>query len=103
MNPIAQAALSKARQPTPAPVFTTDPVTRRKPVPVLVVVGPINHFMRMQARAEAIDMVRSLRATLASTNGVALVIEALKRTAHGRPGSHVAGYLDIIQLMEQGQ
>jgi len=103
MNSIARAALFKARHPAPAPAYSTETVRpRRKPIPVLVVQGPINHFMRMQARAEAIDMVQSLRATLNGTNGLVLVIEALKRTADGRPGSHVAGYLDVIQLLEQG-
>ncbi len=35
--------------------------------------------------------------------GVALVVEHLKRTAADKPGSHIAGYLDVIQLLEQGQ
>jgi len=100
MNPIAQAALAKARHPTPAPVFSTETAPRRKPIPVLVVVGPINHFMRLQARAEAIDTVRSLRATLNGPDGLARVIESLKRTAEGRPASHIAGYLDVIQMLE---
>lgn len=41
--------------------------------------------------------------TLAATNGVALVVEHLKRTAADKPGSHIAGYLDVIQILEQGQ
>lgn len=100
MNPIAQAALSKARQPAPAPVFSTESVIRPKPIPVLVVHGPINHFMRMQARAEATATVLAMHRTLAATNGVALVVEHLKRTASGRPDSHIAGYLDIIEWLE---
>lgn len=35
------------------------------------------------------------------TNEMAL--EHLKRTAADKPGSHIAGYLDVIQLLEQGQ
>lgn len=103
MNPLAQAALDRARQPAPAPVFSTETVIHPKPIPVLVVEGPINHFMRLQARAEATATVMAMRRTLAATNGVALVVEQLKRTAEGRPASHIAGYLDVIQLLEQGQ
>lgn len=103
MNPIAQAALDRARHPTPVPVFSTEAVVHPKPIPVLIVHGPINHFMRLQARAEATATVLAMHRTLATTNGVALVVEHLKRTAADKPGSHVAGYLDVIQLLEQGQ
>lgn len=107
MNPIAQAALDRARRPTPAPApapaYSNETATRPKPIPVLVVRGPINHYMRLQARAEATATVMAMHRTLAATNGVALVVEQLKRTAEGRPASHIAGYLDVIQLLEQGQ
>ena len=103
MNSIAQEALAKARQPThvPTPVFSTETAIKPdKPVKLPAITGPINHFMRLQARAEAIATVISLRSTLAATNGVALIVEHLKRTASGRPDSHVAGYLDIIEWLE---
>lgn len=101
MNHIAQAALSKARHPTPAPVFSTMTAPKPdKPLPMPVPTGAINQFMRMKAREDAIDMVASLKAKLADTNGVAQVIEVLKRAATGRPGSVVQGYLDVIQLLQ---
>lgn len=103
MHPLAKQALDRARQPTPAPIFSTETVRPNKPITLPAINGPINHYMRLQARAEAIATVISLRSTLAATNGVALVVEHLKRTASGRPDSHVAGYLDVIQLLEQGQ
>lgn len=107
MNPTAQAALERARRPTPAPApvpaYSTETAYRPKPIPVLVVRGPINNFMRKQARDEAIATVMTMHRTLAATNGVALVVEHLKRTAADKPGSHIAGYLDVIQLLEQGQ
>ncbi|EPM0510250.1 TPA: hypothetical protein QDZ12_004222 [Pseudomonas putida] len=105
MNPIAQQALNRARQPAPAPApaYSTESAIRPKPIPVLVVRGPINNFMRKQARDEAIATVMTMHRTLAATNGVALVVEHLKRTAADKPGSHIAGYLDVIQLLEQGQ
>jgi len=45
--------------------------------------------------------VASLKAKLNDTNGVAQVIEVLKRAATGRPGSVVQGYLDVIQLLQE--
>lgn len=102
MNPTAQAALDRARRPTPAPVpaYSTETAYRPKPIPVLVVHGPINEYMRLQAREEARDLVLSMRATLAWPNGLAQVITRLKLAAVGRPDSHVAGYLDIIEWLE---
>ncbi|WP_267273780.1 hypothetical protein [Pseudomonas putida] len=59
MNPIAQAALDRARRPTPAPApataYSTETAYRPKPIPVLVVHGPINEYMRQQARKEATE------------------------------------------------
>ena len=105
MNPTAQAALDRARHPAPAPVFSTMTAPKPdKPLPMPVPTGVINQFMRMRAREDARDMVRAHRAKLADTNGVAQVIEVLKRAATGRPGSVVQGFLDVIQvLQEHGQ
>ncbi|WP_338799517.1 hypothetical protein V9K81_08635 [Pseudomonas monteilii] len=110
MSPTAQAALDRARRPTPAPApapapaYSTETAYRPKPIPVLVVRGPINEYMRQQAREDARDMVRAHRAKLNDTNGVAQVIEVLKRAAAGRPGSVVQGFIDVIQvLQEHGQ
>lgn len=101
MNPIAQAALDRARPPTPAPVFSTEAAPNlHKPITLAPITGPINQYMRMQAKADAIETVLALRATMASANGVAQVINQLKRAAVGRPGSHVAGILDVIQLLQ---
>lgn len=100
MNPTAQAALDRARQSTPAPVFSTETARPNKPVKLPAITGPINYFMRLQARAEAAATVIAMHRTLAATNGVALVVEHLKRTASGRPDSHIAGYLDIIEWLE---
>lgn len=104
MNPTAQAALDRARRPTPTPVFSTETAPKPdKPLPMPVAVGPINHFMRLQAREDAVDMVASLKAKIADTNGVAQVIEVLKRAATDRPGSVVRGFLDIIELLQEHQ
>ncbi|WP_065760260.1 hypothetical protein [Pseudomonas defluvii] len=100
MHPLAKQALDRARQPTPAPIFSTETVRANQPITLPAITGPINHYMRLQARAEAIATVIAMHRTLAATNGVALVVEHLKRTASGRPDSHVAGYLDIIEWLE---
>lgn len=100
MNSTAQAALNQARQPTPAPVFSTETALPNKQITLPAITGPINHYMRLQARAEAAATVIAMHRTLAATNGVVLVVEHLKRTASGRPDSHVAGYLDIIEWLE---
>ena len=102
MNPTAQAALDRARHPPPAPVFSTMTAPKPdKPLPMPVPTGVINQYMRQQAREDARDMVASLKAKLNDTNGVAQVIEVLKRAATGRPGSVVQGYLDVIQLLQE--
>lgn len=105
MNPTAQAALDRARHTTPAPVFSTMTAPKPdKPLPMPVPTGVINEYMRQQAREDARDMVRAHRAKLNDTNGVAQVIEVLKRAATGRPGSVIQGFLDVIQvLQEHGQ
>ncbi|WP_110995416.1 hypothetical protein [Pseudomonas sichuanensis] len=101
MTPTAQAALDRARRPTPAPVFSTSTAKPDRPLPMPVPTGLINEFMRHQAREDARDMVLSLKAKLASENGVQQVIEVLKRAGLGRPGSVVQGFLDVIQLLQE--
>lgn len=105
MSDIAQVALERPCRspPAPVPVHSTETAILPKPIPVLLVHGPINEYMRQQARKEATDTVLAMHRTLAATNGVALVVEHLKRTAADKPGSHIAGYLDVIQLLEHAQ
>lgn len=101
MNPIAQAALLRARQPAPArPAYSTDQPATPKAVPMPTITGPINRTMLLEGRRDAIDMVQSLRAMLAGDSGLTQVINALKRAAHGRPPSLAAGYVEIIELLE---
>lgn len=57
----------------------------------LVVNGPINHFMFLEGRNWAIDLVGSLRGS-----PVEVVIERLTGAAVGRPGSYVAGIKSVI-------
>lgn len=99
MNPIAEAALHRARQPSPTPVPLAS--APDKPITLPPITGPINQYMRMQARADATDMVLSLREALTSTAGRAEILNQLIRAAVGRPCSHIAGIRDVIQLLQE--
>ncbi|MBF8733067.1 hypothetical protein IRZ59_21800 [Pseudomonas guariconensis] len=99
MNPIAEAALLRARQPSavPAPLASAPD----NPITLPPITGPINQYMRMQAREDAADTVLALRANLASATGRAQIINQLIRAAVGRPCSHIAGIRDVIQLLQE--
>ena len=99
MNPIAEAALHRARQPSAAPEPKASPP--KKPITLPLITGPINQYMRMQAREDAVDTVLALRALLASATGRAQIINQLMRAAVGRPCSHIAGIRDVIQLLQE--
>lgn len=106
MGSLAEMALQHARQrlagnseahkpKSPPPVATPAPATRPKSMD-LVVTGPINHFMFLEGRSWAIDMVASLRAAPAS-----VVIERLTGAAVGRPGSYAAGIQSVIKELQE--
>lgn len=63
----------------------------------LVITGPINHFMFLEGRNWASDMVVSLRAAPAP-----VVIERLTGTAVNRPGSYAAGIQSVIKELKEG-
>lgn len=104
MSSLAEIALQHARarlaggnvtartrkQPTAG---VAQPMPTKQPVSTEVVVtGPINHFMLLEGRKWAVDLVASLRAT-----PVALVIERLAGATTGRPGSYAAGIQSVIK------
>ncbi|CAI8775534.1 hypothetical protein [Pseudomonas donghuensis] len=60
-----------------------------------VVDGPINHFMFLEGRNWAIDLVGSLRGSPAE-----VVIERLIGAAVDRPGSYVAGIKSVITELQ---
>lgn len=61
----------------------------------LVASGPINHFMFLEGRNWAIDLVGSLRESPAR-----VVIERLTGAAVDRPGSYVAGIKSVITELQ---
>ncbi len=105
MGSLAEMALQHARQrlagkakasmPKKAPVVPA-PAARPKSMD-LVVTGPINHFMFLEGRSWAIEMVASLRAA-----PVAVVIERLTGAAVGRPSSYAAGIQSVIKELQEG-
>ncbi|SPO68146.1 hypothetical protein [Pseudomonas sp. JV241A] len=61
----------------------------------IVVDGPINHFMFLEGRNWAIDLVGLLRGS-----PVEVVIERLTGAAVDRPGSYVAGIKSVIAELQ---
>lgn len=105
MNKIAQEALQRARlrmagrpktRHTPPGTKISAPVSEARSTGV-VITGPINHFMFLEGRAWATDLVVSLRASPPS-----VVIERLAGAAQGRPGSYVAGIQSVIDAIKDG-
>lgn len=103
MGSLAEMALQHARQrlagvgsprKSARPAAVAAPITKLKSM-YLVVTGPINHFMFLEGRSWAIDMVASLRAAPAP-----VVIERLTGAAVGRPGSYAAGIRSAIKELQ---
>lgn len=101
MNSLALRALDRARQrvsgQTAKRSAAASAVVQPSVVRSLEVVidGPINHFMFLEGRAWAVEMVKSLRASPVET-----VIERLSGAASGRPGSYAAGIDSVIRQLK---
>lgn len=104
MSSLAEMALQHARQrlvgsgaPRRVAKATAARAPAAKPKSMdLVVTGPINHFMFLEGRNWAIDMVASLREAPA-----AVVIERLTGAAVGRPASYAAGIQSIVKELQE--
>lgn len=107
MSSLAEMALEHARQrigekPLKAPTSKAPKINMpshdaRPRSPELVVIGPINRFMYLEARSWATDLVASLRGS-----PVDVVIERLAGATEGRPGSYVAGIQSVIGKLQAG-
>ncbi len=103
---LAEQTLTKVRArmpgqlhklPTSVAPKISMPPTNSKPKSLEVVVeGPVNHFMFLEGRTRAIDMVTSLRASPAP-----VVIERLAGAATDRPGSYAAGIKSVIKVLKE--
>ena len=105
MNKIAKEALQRARlrmagqpknRPTSPGTKISVPFSEARSTGVLIT-GPINHFMFLEGRAWAVDLVSSLRASPPS-----VVIERLTGAAQDRPSSYVAGIQSVIDAIKDG-
>lgn len=105
MGSLAEMALQHARQRLvgagsprkPARSVAVAAPTAKPRSMGLVVTGPINHFMFLEGRNWAIDMVASLRAAPAQ-----VAIERLAGAATGRPASYAAGIQSVIKELQEG-
>lgn len=108
MGSLAEMALEHARQrisgnsakaPTPKvpKINMLSPDAKPRSLEV-VVAGPINHFMFLEGRNWAVDMVASLRAS-----PVAVVVERLTGATVGRPGSYAAGIQSVIDELKAAE
>jgi len=104
MNSLAEMALQHARKrlagsgkPRRTAHAVVVPSAAPKPKSMdLVITGPINHFMFLEGRNWAIDMVASLRESPAP-----VVIERLTGAAVGRPASYAAGIQSIVKELQE--
>lgn len=103
MSSLAEQALEHARQrlaghakkrPTSKVAKLSTPSAAPARSLEVVFDGPINHFMFLEGRAWAIDMVKSLRTSPASQ-----VVERLRGAAVNRPGSYAAGIKSVIDAL----
>ena len=98
MNSIAQRALDRARE-TSSPALIV-PIKAAPPQPELVITGPINRVMEVEGRRYALDVVRSLGASIRSPLVVASTIRNLTMTATAQPSSYVSGIKQVIDLLK---
>lgn len=107
MGSLAEMALEHARRrisgkPAKAPtskapkISTPSPDAKPRSLEV-VITGPINRFMYLEAKNWAIDLVASLRGS-----PVDVVVERLAGATEGRPGSYVAGIQSVIGELQAG-
>ncbi|VVO24485.1 hypothetical protein [Pseudomonas fluorescens] len=100
-QPLEHARQRFAGQPQKRTTATSAKISITVPAPTVyslgvVVDGPTNHFMFLEGRALAIDMVKSLHACPAS-----VVIDRLTGAAAGRPGSYASGISSVIKALKE--
>lgn len=115
MNPIARQALAKALS-KPAPARKPAPVPKPAPVkavpaekPTLAVPGrpsitvPPDRYGFVEGRQYAIETINSMPAMARTVRGRNDLIQALKRSAAGKPVSQALGIWSVIDVIEEAQ
>ncbi len=101
MNSLAQQALDHARQ---APVRASKllpPVLANEPLPDLVITGPINRVMELEAKRWAIDFVQGLGPSIRREPTRTKAIADLTRYAVQQPASVASGVKIVIDLLKE--
>ena len=98
MNPIAQRALDRARE-TSAPALIA-PIQANPPLPDLVITGPINRVMELEAKRWALDFVQGLGASIRREPTRTKAIADLTRYAVAQPSSVASGVKIVIDLLK---
>ena len=98
MNPIAQRALDRARE-SAAPALIV-PIQANPPLPELVITGPINRVMELEAKRWALDFVQGLGASIRREPTRTKAIADLTRYAVAQPSSVASGVKIVIDLLK---
>ena len=98
MNPVAQRALDRARE-TPASRLLP-PIQSSELLPDLVITGPINRVMELEAKRWALDFVQGLGASIRREPTRTKAIADLTRYAVAQPSSVASGVKIVIDLLK---
>ena len=98
MNPLAQQALDRARE-SAAPALIV-PIQTNPPLPELVITGPINRVMELEAKRWALDFVQGQGASIRREPTRTKAIADLTRYAVAQPSSVASGVKIVIDLLK---
>ena len=98
MNPLAQQALDRARE-SAAPTLIVF-IQANPPLPELVITGPINRVMELEAKRWALDFVQGLGASIRREPTRTKAIPDLTRYAVAQPSSVASGVKIVIDLLK---
>lgn len=98
MNPIVQRAVDSTHE-TPASKLLP-PIQSSEPLPDLVITGPINRFMELEAKRWALDFVQDLGASIRREPVRTKAIADLTKYAVAQPSSVASGVKIVIDLLK---
>ncbi|KAA8560550.1 hypothetical protein FX985_00600 [Pseudomonas extremaustralis] len=101
MNSLAQQALDRARQAPARATKLLPLVLANEPLPALVITGPINRVMELEAKRWATDFVLALGASIRREPVRTKAIADLTRYAAQQPASVASGVKIVIDLLKE--
>ena len=99
MNSVALRALDRACESAPPALIAL--IQAVPPLPELFITGPINRVMELEGKRYALDVVRSVGASIRNPLVVASTIRNLTTTATGQPSSHASGIKQVIDALKE--